>query len=361
MQKKIIALAVAAALTAPALAFADNSNVTVYGLLNADLESVRTNATVPAAAKSSATRVASNASRFGVKGSEDLGDGLKGIWQLEVQVDLNGQGGNGFGNGTRNSGVGLEGGFGKAILGNWDTPYKVTHNKLELFDNTTFATSLNVLGRIHTSTTANMNTRLKNSVQYWTPDLSGFKAAVAYGADNSVAAAGTQSVVSLSGTYENDVFYGSYGYQKFNDANLVTTGAKTLNNSANGNRVVGAYKFDQGLVGLTYERLSNTVAGAASQNRAAWELAGKYTIGLSNIGASYVKAGNLGGVANTGARQVSLRYGYNFSKRTEAYAMYSSLKNDTAAKYDFSNGVGAINGNANASLSGFGAGLIHTF
>jgi predicted porin len=40
MQKKIIALAIASALVVPA-AFADTSNVTVYGVLNADFESVK--------------------------------------------------------------------------------------------------------------------------------------------------------------------------------------------------------------------------------------------------------------------------------------------------------------------------------
>ena len=69
MQKKLIALAVASALVAPA-AFADTSNVSVYGLLNADFESVKSSniGTVALPVANTVTRVSSNASRFGIKG-----------------------------------------------------------------------------------------------------------------------------------------------------------------------------------------------------------------------------------------------------------------------------------------------------
>ncbi len=354
MQKKIIALAIASALTAPA-AFADTSNVTVYGLLNADFESVKSS-DVGAGVSNSLNRVSTNASRFGIKGTEDLGEGLKAIYQFEAQVDLNGNGGNGFGNGTRNSNVGLQGNFGTAFIGIWDTPFKVSRNKIELFDNTTVASAINVMGRV--SGGLNFNNRLTNSVQYWTPNMSGFQAKVAYGTDNTKTNALNKSVASLNATYENDMFYAAYGYEGFKDQNLVA--AALAGNKADGNRLVGAYKFDGGLVGLTYEKLSGTTAGV-TVSRTAWELAGKYTIGSSNIGLSYVNAGNLGAAAATGAKQLSLRYGYNFSKRTELFAMYTDLKNDTAANYNLSGGTAVAGSVAGAKLSGLGAGLVHTF
>ena len=89
MQKKIIALAIAAAISAPA--FADTSNVTVYGVADVDVERVKNSfpqaSTAPALTNSTATslnRVTSNASRLGVKGEEDLGDGLKAISRLKL-------------------------------------------------------------------------------------------------------------------------------------------------------------------------------------------------------------------------------------------------------------------------------------
>ncbi len=354
MQKKIIALAIAAAISTPA--FADT---TVYGKLSADFESVKTTAvTLPLVNATSVSRVATNASRFGVKGAEDLGDGLSAVYQYEVQMDLNGAGGNGLGNGTRNSNVGLKGDFGTVALGIWDTPYKVAHNKNELFDNTTFASATNVLGRVGAGS---FNTRLANSVQYWTPNLNGFSAAVSYGADNTQLATKNASMVSLSGAYENDMFYAAYAYQSLKDSAYTNAAVATaLGNKTDGNRVVGAFKFEGGQVGLTYEQLNATAAGVKS-TRNAWELMGAYKMGANNFGLSYTKAGNLGAAVNTGAKQLSLRYGYQFSKRTEAFAMYSALTNDAAGTFN-TNAGNIITGSATgAKLTGFGAGLVHTF
>jgi predicted porin len=376
MQKKIIALAIASALVVPA-AFADTSNVTVYGVLNADFESVKNSnvGTVAAPISNSLNRIATNASRFGIKGAEDLGQGLSAIWQYEAQFDLNGNGtgGSGFGNGTRNSNVGLKGDFGTAFLGIWDTPMKVVHNKVELFDNTTIATSGNVLGRTGNAG-VNFNNRLKNSFQYWTPNMSGFEAKLAYGTDNGqtttagitpVTASKNQSVVSLSATYENDMFYAGYGFERFKDLTLATN-LTAAGDKADGNRLVGAYKFDGGLVGLTYEKLGGTTAGL-SNSRRAWELAAKYSMGANNFGLSYVKAGNTNNALSSGAKQLSLRYGYSFSKRTEMYGMYTALQNETNGAYNLSGGTSAtVLNNAlgttiGSKLSGFGVGMIHSF
>lgn len=361
MQKKIIAAAIAAAFSAPA--FADNSNITIYGTLHADLESVRNN---KAAAATSLNRVVSNASRLGIKGKEDLGDGLAAVWQLEAQFDLTNSGGTPFAS-TRNSQVGLQGDFGTVFYGNWDTPYKVAHNKVELFDNTHTASALDITGRVGVANgNASFNTRQKNVVQYWTPDFNGFQAKLAYAPDNTkkatVAAGGDKSVWSLSAAYENDALYAAYAHEAHKDA-LST--AASLTDAAN--RLVGAYKIGNGQIGLTYERLSvATAAGStATASRNGWELSGKYKLGASNIGAFYSRAGDLGGVANTGASQYALRYGYNLSKRTEVYGFYTALSNDAAASYNFSANttVASAAGAAGlgAKLSGFGLGLAHSF
>lgn len=70
MQKKIIAAAVAVAFSTPA--FAENSNITVYGRLNADLESVKNDKAMLTANATSLNRIVSNA-YLGFKGGKDLG------------------------------------------------------------------------------------------------------------------------------------------------------------------------------------------------------------------------------------------------------------------------------------------------
>ena len=62
-------------------------DITVYGRVNIDFESVKNDKVSVATTAKSADRMQSNSSRFGVKGSEALGDNLAAIWQLEIQVD----------------------------------------------------------------------------------------------------------------------------------------------------------------------------------------------------------------------------------------------------------------------------------
>lgn len=413
MKKTIVALAVAAAFSNSA--FADNANVTVYGKIDVDFESVsnsnpngsngnvnpalRTNAsTVP----TSVARVATNASRFGVKGSEDLGEGLSAFYQYEVQMDANGNSSNGLGNGTRNSGVGIKSAdFGSVTFGIWDTPFKLSHNKIELFDNTHFASSTNLIGRSGSTTAVtlgaplpaagttgtaaaqNFNTRLKNVVQYASPNFSGFEIKAAYGTDNGPTGANsagvggaatnvatTKSTFSASATYEQELFYVAIANETLSDA--ANKGTAKGNNSAN--RLVGAYKFgDAGFVGVTVESMSITDSAAAANTvethkRTGFELAASYKMDAHRFGGAYVKMGDLGSYKDTGASQISLRYGFNFSKRTEAYAMYSVLTNAKYGEYNFSAGnvyPGAAGVTtttfAGAKLSGFGAGVSHSF
>ena len=340
------------------------SDITFYGRVNIDFESVKNDKVSAVTTAKSANRVQSNASRFGLKGSEGLGDDLTAIWQLEVQVDPANGGGTPF-NGTRNSNVGLKGGFGTVFIGTWDTPYKLAHNKLELFDNASIFSATNLIGRTgannaaNTAVTAvNYNTRQSSVLQYWSPDMNGFQGMIAYSPDSGQTTTQNKSKLSLSGTYENDMLYAALAYENRPDQ---TTAAV----DDHATRLVGAYKFGGGLIGMAYERLSVGTAAATSESQSNWELAGNYKLGNSNLGAFYVKNGNLGARANTGADMYTLRYGYNFSKRTELYGAYTRLSNDASANYSTLTataigtvGTASTNGSTQAGL---GIGMIHLF
>ncbi len=387
MQKKIIALAIASALTAPALAFADTANANFYGVLNGDVELVKAGG-APATVATSRGRITSNASRFGLNGSDDLGNGLSAIYQIESRVNLAGTetgGGGGVFDGIRNTNLGLKGAFGTAFVGQWDTPFKVSHNKVELFDNTTIATATAILGSVSGRTGGQnlFNVRQGSSVQYWTPDMAGFKVMGAYStkaagilsgpvvvsgpspasaaASGSAAADtannnGTPRLASISGAYDAGPIYVALAYEQHKAAPLGTASALT----DKGTRLVGAFTTDAFQVGLTYEKLAiGTTTGDLSRN--AFSVEGKFNIpAAGTIGATFTKAGNYGGVADTGATQLSLRYGYMMSKRTEAYAMYTNINNKAAASYNFSD-VATIPANVGSKVSGFGAGVRHTF
>lgn len=103
----------------PAAALAQSTNVTLYGIADAGIE-VLSHA-VDGTNTGTVTRMNSgnlSGSRWGLRGTEDLGGGLKGVFVLESGFDIDtgrsGQGTRLFG---RAAYVGLQGGFGAVTLG----------------------------------------------------------------------------------------------------------------------------------------------------------------------------------------------------------------------------------------------------
>jgi predicted porin len=332
MQKKIIALALAAAFSAPA--FADNANVTVYGKAIMTFDQAGSDATGAV----SQMRVNTNASRLGVKGSEDLGNDLKALYQYEVQVDADGNGKTGFAAGTRNSGLGLEGGFGKVMVGVWDTPFKVAHNKIELFDNTTSWTSTAVIGR---SAGKDFNTRQANMLQYWSPKISGLQAAVMFSPDEAKTATVNKSILSMSGTFELDNIYASVAYESRADATTTTTTDSAL-------RAVANYNLGDFAIGALAESIKTNTGLTTSVTGKNVELVGQYKLGTNHFAVSYAKQGSTAvapAVAND-INQLSLKYAYNFSKRTELFGAYTSNKANAATS---------------VTKTFIGGGIVHSF
>jgi predicted porin len=108
MNKKLMAAAVAGVLVAPA-AFAQSSNVQLYGRINGGLDYYKaTGAANGANDIDGRFRVFDNSSRVGVRGTEDLGGGLKAIFQIESGVNVD-AGGNSTQAGTTNGSTGFWG------------------------------------------------------------------------------------------------------------------------------------------------------------------------------------------------------------------------------------------------------------
>lgn len=347
MHKKIIVVALSCLFGTSISAFAND--LTVYGRLDGNIESASND---KAAGATNLTRLSSNASRFGVRGEKDLGEGLQAIYQAEVGFDLLGTPGNGMAT-SRNSQLGLKGNFGAAFMGNWDTPYFTSHDPVEHFGNNTLATGLNLTGRVANGTSiANFNNHQSNVVQYWSPSFGGFQTKVAYAPDNSQTLVKNQTVLSASATYDNDSFYGAYAFESHRDGSF-------NGQTDRASRVVAAVKVAGSLVSLTFENISIGTGMTASASRTGLELAGKYVFGANHIGAAYSVAGNLGGVVDTGASQYSLRYGHDLGKVTEFFAFYSALTNKLNGTYNFKDG--AIAGASGSKLSGIGFGIAHNF
>lgn len=155
MNKSAIALAIAAALTASTVAVAET---TLYGSARGSVVWTDPDTRMSDEDDNDFWDVKNHSSRLGVRGSEDLGNGLSAIYQYEFGVDLT-EGGN-F-NSNRPRVLGLKGGFGQVSLGTQWTPYYNVAGRIDIFN----ATFFNLPNQIF---------RRDNTVVYNTPSIAGF-------------------------------------------------------------------------------------------------------------------------------------------------------------------------------------------
>jgi predicted porin len=366
MQKKLIALAIASAISAPALA--DNANFTFYGKADLSYDFINTGNSAAGVSGTSKRDVSSNVSKFGFKGASDLGSGLSGIWQIEQQVDLNGgttAGASGTIFATRNTYAGLKGDFGTVLMGKYDTPYKISTRSLDVFGDSIADNRALMGGVTGTSAAASFDGRQNNVLAYISPAFSGLTIAAAtvnLKQDNTTSAQPNDNAFSIAAMYDAAPFYGSVAYESHTLNSNVTT---TQGNSESAAKAGFGFTQDALNVGLVYEKTTDKLAlnGANKFGHNAFYVAGKYTIGTGAVKAAYGKLGDVGGVADTGATQASLGYDYNLSKSTKLYAIYSRISNKTAAGYGFSqstSGKYSVNG-LGGTPSAISLGVQHNF
>ncbi len=130
MQKSALALAVAATMVASAVAHAET---TFYGSWRMGIQY-----TDPDGPDSSNWDITDHSSRWGVRGSEDLGNGLSAIYQLESRIRADEFNGNGNGFIGRLAWVGLNTGFGAFKIGSQWTPYYNVAGRTDVFNSTWF-------------------------------------------------------------------------------------------------------------------------------------------------------------------------------------------------------------------------------
>ena len=321
------------------------------------------------------------ASRFGIKGSEDLGNGLKAIYQVELGIDPPGTWGRNNNNGSlsttlRNSFVGLAGSWGTFLMGRHDTPLKISTGKLDMFADTLADYNLTV--GFH-------DVRASNAAAYISPSFSGFQlagAVVAPGTAGAYAdlynpafvrqdyADGLAEAWSIAGIYKNGPFYASAAYEKFNSSIFAArnTGyqtfyGETADDDSKWRLGLGLLDWNGFTLSGVYE--SRTGVNGAPQNSdlQLWQIQAAYAFGNNTVKGMYGQADvekcadpynvgfalacnrGLGLADNQDKATWAIGFDHNLSKRTRAYALYTALQDDID----------------NADWSGFSMGLIHKF
>lgn len=416
MQKKLIALAVAGLVSGGAFA---QSNVTISGRFSVGVESMSAGgatAAIPGSGGStsytSRFRAIDNNSNIRFAGEEALGNGNAAWFQVESAIGTtNNVGTTGglygttttTGVGTRNTAVGLKGGWGTALIGKWDVHYQsmasIDANGLAggLAVNTN---SINLLNSINGAAVIGSG-RDNNLMAYISPDWSGFSFLLGYttvGQSDVAGLAKKDGGWQFKPTYNNGPIALAYSHLSVTAAAAQapgagvavcinnTTGAVTVAaacgagtttlagspaNTGNGvdvraDRLGGAYTFPMGFkIGLIWDKSKMTnntaVAGSTWMERSAWALPLSYTAGAHKVSFTYAKTNDVntsaGSITDSNAKMAMLGYEYTLSKRTSVGVAYTQLNNGTAGQYDFWHPSSNISGGQASSLvSGLAAG-----
>ncbi len=354
----------ALALSAAAGAHAQTSSVTLYGLLDVSAGVVSRS---DAGGNNKQYRLSSDtgaSSRFGLRGSEDLGGGLNAFFKLEASV-LADTGGpiSSASSGTttpvanaffrRGSYVGLGGGFGQIILGRDYTAGII--NQAATIVALTTGINTGLAGAILPQGIGN-DFWNSNQVKYISPRLAGFQftGAVSAGEQNIGNRAGSTMGADL--TYDVGPLRLDATYQK----DYGTAGAD-VGKSVYWYMLGGAYKFGDFRVVAGYDRVSNpknvvTGGGTPFKDSKMMTVGLAYSVTpLLVVSGQYYQVKDL--VTDKNTKQSLLEAQYYLSKRSSVYAIFNHLSAGSLAGSPIYLGPNSTN----ASANGLMVGMQHTF
>lgn len=292
-----IAVALLSSLSLSAFA----ADVDIYGKANLSVQSSDEG-------DGSFSEVKSNASRIGLKGSHDLGDGLKVIYKAEFQVDLDGDSEKGDSITDRNQYVGLAGGFGEVLLGKNDSMLKQSQGKVDLFSD------LN--GDIKNLWKG--ENRLADTISYKTPKFNGFQAGVTYVAEESVDG---EDAISAA------VFYGDKKLKKSKVFASIAVDSEVKGYDVKRATIQG--KVGGVVLGAIYHTQEKVDGGSEVDG---FLVSAKYKMNKVTFKGQYQTADHKGGDDKSG---FTVGADYSLAKSTKLYTFYTSFDMDSGADEDY--------------------------
>ena len=368
MQKKLIALAIAGLVSAPAFA---QSNVTIYGVADAGLAYGDHGEGEFQGVLSGVL----SGSRLGFKGTEDLGNGLKAVFTLEQGFDIGTgadspstrEGDSVF---SRQAFVGLSGAFGTVSLGRQYAPGYWANYDAVLGANISPQSLLSA--QTGASITPNSAARWDNSLAY-TGTFSGLTARAVYAAGAETNAFDPVTGQEVFGASDDDAM--GLGLDYSNGPLKVGAVYHFLKDALD----VGGVTDDQQewLLGGSYNFGVLTLAGSYQQTKNALFIDGAdvdiYQLGVivpvgaaGNVHVAYGEADIDAAGFDGKTAAYTIAYTHALSKRTTAYVGYMGTDNDDGldislvpAGYNSVNGVGVAEDGEKSNL--VTVGLRHTF
>ncbi|QHE77616.1 porin [Hydrogenophaga sp. PBL-H3] len=335
MKKTLIALAAVAATSA---SFAQ-STVTLSGTVDVGLEKRFSGDALRMTSSRSGT------SNWTLSGAEDLGGGLKAVFQVSTAFNAD-DGTLTAANTLGNNGmfVGLTGGFGTLRAGR---PVNTLYGNA-MFANGTKGVSLhdsnsvvngNAAANAKNSGASN-SVYVPNAVQYHTPRFGGVQVQFEYAPSES-SAVGNKAGTGIAVRYDGGPL--SVSFTNYTGAKAATSTLKSVN------QIAAAYDFSVAKLFFTYR----DQGGLAADMDTSYALGVTAPVGPGALYAAY----NVNEQAGSDGRTVIAGYKYNLSKRTQAYV---NLARRNAAWVP---GFAPANGNTvpTGSSTGYGFGLTHNF
>ena len=302
MKKNLIALAVLAASTG-AMA---QSTVTLYGRADVGVGSEKVDG-------NSTTKMVNGGlttSRWGLRGTEDLGGGLKAHFKFEQRLDLS-TGEVQSPSFKGEASMGLIGGFGKLTLGRGYTVYddaRAVSNSKAVFDSL-FTPSGN--GVFKSSASADYSSRANSQIRYDLPNMAGVYGGLSYAFDQSDEADST--ITALLVGYKNGPVNVALGYQD--------------QEASDDQYLQLAAAYDMGVV--AFSAGYNTRSGTdAKGDDTELQLGVEVPVGSSvKLSASYANSKTeIGGGTSGKASGFALGATYALSKRTRLYGGYRDIE-----------------------------------
>ena len=341
MKKTLVAIA---ALAAVGAAFAQSS-VTLYGRIDASLGNVKTTTGgVTVADPGAMIRSGGHTgSRWGLRGSEDLGGGMKANFQLEQGFNVD--------DGTasaatrqfhRQAWVGLSGGFGAVTVGR---QYDITDNIYGMYDAFGYS-GYSPMGYVFnvgcgTGGSGDCVGRQDNAVLYTTPAMGGFGITAMWApGEDKTRAASAGNAVGVMANYGNGPLGVGVGWQS----------NKAAGGRARTDLNFGA-SYDLGVAKL-FLQLENgkNKATAGTGKDTGYSLGATMPLGSASLIASYAaEKQKIAGREVSDAKSFALMGRYDLSKRTYMYAAYQRAETDPT-------GV-----NNTTKVTRYGLGVVHNF
>lgn len=334
MKKTLVAIAALAVVGAASA----QSSVTLYGRIDASLASQKTEVggTTTDDKGAQIRAGAHTGNRWGLRGSEDLGGGLKAIFQLEQGFSVDTGEASSTRQFHRQAYVGMTGGFGSLTVGRQYDLLDVAYGNYDAFGYSGYGAMNYVFNK---GAGGDVIGRQDNSVIYTSPNLGGFTVSGLWApGENKTTTNSAGNNYGLMAAYAN----GPVGVGAVWQSNKATGGI-----SATTNGLIGA-SYDLGAAKLfgQYQETNNKPANSKDDG---FQIGAVIPLGAPSLMVSYASEDTkVNGSKTQETTGLSLMVQYPLSKRTYVYAAYLNGEIDPV--------VGATTKQRN-----FGLGLVHNF